>query len=76
MFGCALLFDETAVSFNWLFKVFMESIGHKQPKTIFTGQDAAMAKVIEEVMSSTVHQLCLWHISKNALSHLCDLKSD
>jgi hypothetical protein len=54
----------------------METIEHKQPKITFTYQDAAMTKVIGEVMSSTVHRLCLWHISKNALSHLCDLKSD
>lgn len=67
MFGCALLFDETSVSFNRLFKVFLESSRNKQPKTIFTDQDAAMA---------TSHRLCLWNISKNAPSHLSNLNSD
>lgn len=47
MFGCALLSDETVASFNWLFKVFLESLGNKQPKTIFTYQDTAVAKAIE-----------------------------
>jgi hypothetical protein len=76
MFGCAFLFNETSTSFNWLFKVFLESMGNKQPKTIFTDQDGAMAKAIGEVMPNTSHRLCLWHISKNAPSHLGDLKSD
>ncbi|KAF1885991.1 hypothetical protein Lal_00032301 [Lupinus albus] len=51
MFGCALLADETAVSFTWLFKAFLESMGNQQPKTIFTDQDASMAKAIRECMS-------------------------
>jgi len=76
MFGCALLLDESSTSFNWLFKVFLESMGDKQPKTIFTDQDAAMAKAIADVMPKTSHRLCLWHISKNAPSRLGDLKSD
>ncbi|CAJ2640429.1 unnamed protein product [Trifolium pratense] len=49
MFGCAFLSNETSISFNWLFKVFLESMGNKQPKTIFTDQDEAMAKAIGEL---------------------------
>ncbi|KAF1864616.1 hypothetical protein Lal_00039247 [Lupinus albus] len=49
MFGCALLADETAVSFTWLFKAFLESMGNQQPKRIFTHQDASMAKAIREL---------------------------
>ena len=76
MFGCALLLDETSVSFTWLFKVFFESMGNKQPKTIFTDQDGAMAKAIAEVMPDTRHRLCLWHIAQNAPSHLGSLNSN
>ncbi|CAL0316337.1 unnamed protein product [Lupinus luteus] len=52
------------------------SMGNQQPKTIFTDQDAAMAKAIKEVMPNTSHRLCLWHIAKNAPSHLGALNSD
>ncbi|XP_057421165.1 protein FAR1-RELATED SEQUENCE 5-like isoform X2 [Lotus japonicus] len=76
MFGCALLSDETSASFTWLFKVFLESMGNKQPKTIFTDQDAAMGKAIEEVMPNTIHQLCLSHVAKTAPSHLGNLNSN
>ncbi|PNX78819.1 protein FAR1-related sequence 5-like [Trifolium pratense] len=76
MFGCAFLFDETATSFTWLFKVFLESMENNQPKTIFTDQDSAMAKAIKEVMPNACHRLCLWHIAKNAPSHLGSLKSN
>lgn len=76
MFGCALLFDESEVSFAWLFKAFLESMGSQQPKTIFTAHHPVMAKVIGEVMPNACHRLCLWHIAKNAPSHLGSLISD
>ena len=76
IFGCALLLNETSVSFNWLFKVFSESMGNQQPKTIFTDQAAAMGKAIGEVMPNACHRLCLWHIAKNAPSHLGSLNSN
>ncbi|GAU43932.1 hypothetical protein TSUD_135800 [Trifolium subterraneum] len=76
MFGCALLFDESEVSFAWLFKTFLESMGNQQPKTIFTTHDPAMAKAIGEVMPNACHRLCLWHIAKIAPSYLDSLISD
>ncbi|KAK2408219.1 protein FAR1-RELATED SEQUENCE [Trifolium repens] len=76
MFGCALLFDESEVSFAWLFKTFLQSMGNQQPKTIFTAHDPAMAKAIGEVMPNACHRLCLWHIAKIAPSHLDSLISD
>ena len=70
MFGCAFLLDETTSSFIWLFKSFLESMGEKAPKTIITDQDQVMSNAIKDVFPNTVHRLCLWHISKNAPSHL------
>ncbi|XP_057452442.1 protein FAR1-RELATED SEQUENCE 5-like [Lotus japonicus] len=48
LFGAALLYDETAESFEWLFKTFLKAMCGKKPKTIFTYQDAAMARAIAE----------------------------
>jgi hypothetical protein len=77
MFGCAFLLDETTDSFKWLFNSFLESIGNRSPVTIFTDQDQAMSNAIEKVFPDThIHRLCLWHIAKNAPSHLGELNSN
>ncbi|XP_021833719.1 protein FAR1-RELATED SEQUENCE 5-like [Prunus avium] len=77
-FGCAFLLDESADSFIWLFETFLESMGNKQPKTIFTDEDKAMekAKAIETVFPETRHRLCNWQISKNATQHLASHCAD
>jgi zinc finger SWIM domain-containing protein 3 len=46
IFGCALLLNETILSFIWLFQTFLTAISGKHPSTIFTDQDAAMAAAI------------------------------
>ncbi|KAK4434956.1 protein FAR1-RELATED SEQUENCE 5, partial [Sesamum alatum] len=75
MFGCAFLSDETTESFYWLFNTFLESMGSKAPSSIFTDQDQAMANAIAGVFPNARHRLCLWHISKNAPSHLNSFNS-
>lgn len=62
MFGLAFMSDEIEISFQWLFKTFLESMGGKQPETIFTDQCQAMVNAIESVFSSLQHRLCQWHI--------------
>jgi zinc finger SWIM domain-containing protein 3 len=52
-FGAALIYDDTIVSFKWLFDTFLQSHNNKKPKTIFTNQDQAMTRALEEVMSET-----------------------
>ena len=70
VFGVALLYDETAASFSWLFQTFIEAMCGKKPVTIFTDQDPAMAKAIAEVLPESCHRLCQWHLFQNALKHL------
>ncbi|XP_057495638.1 protein FAR1-RELATED SEQUENCE 5-like [Actinidia eriantha] len=36
VYGAALMYDETADSFIWLFQTFLEAMSNKAPKTIFT----------------------------------------
>ncbi|KAF7801264.1 protein FAR1-RELATED SEQUENCE 5-like [Senna tora] len=70
IFGAALLYDETAESFEWLFKTFLKAMCGKKPKTIFTDQDAAMAKAISMVLPDSYHRLCTWHLFQNALKNV------
>ena len=66
LFGCAFLTDETTQSFIWLFETFFTAMGVRQPKSIFTNQDQAMANAIHMIFTESRHRLCLWHINKNA----------
>ncbi|XP_058071011.1 protein FAR1-RELATED SEQUENCE 5-like [Magnolia sinica] len=73
IFGVALLYDETIESFKSLFQTFLSAMSGKQPMTILTDQDAAMANAIASVMSETYHRLCIWHIYQNAAKHLSNV---
>ncbi|XP_073129949.1 protein FAR1-RELATED SEQUENCE 5-like [Henckelia pumila] len=72
----ALLYDETASSFEWLFKTLLEAHKQKKPLTIFTDQDQAMAKALQEVMPEIFHGLCTWHLMQNGIKHLGNLMKD
>ncbi|KAK9285827.1 hypothetical protein L1049_025028 [Liquidambar formosana] len=73
VFGAALMYDETAESFTWLFETFLEVMSNKPPKTILTDQDAAMAKAVSKAMLYTFHRLCKWHILQNAMKNNVNL---
>ncbi|XP_059668724.1 protein FAR1-RELATED SEQUENCE 5-like [Cornus florida] len=70
VFRAALMYDETADSFVWLFETFLKAMGRKAPKTIITDQDATMAKALKQVMLVTKHHLCVWHLMNNAQKNL------
>ncbi|XP_024042736.1 protein FAR1-RELATED SEQUENCE 5-like [Citrus clementina] len=77
-FGCALLQDETEVTFQWLFETWLEAMGGRPPISIITDQDLAMKRAIVTVFPNTHHRLCLWHIKKKfaeKLSHVYFKKS-
>ncbi|XP_026399627.1 protein FAR1-RELATED SEQUENCE 9-like [Papaver somniferum] len=70
IFGAALLYDESAETFIWLFDTFSKAMSGKKPKSIFTDQDAAMAKALASQWPESCHRLCIWHIYQNAAKHL------
>ncbi|XP_028056450.1 protein FAR1-RELATED SEQUENCE 5-like [Camellia sinensis] len=76
IFGATLIYGETANSFIWLFRRFLEAMSSKAPKIIFMDQDAAMAKAIPIVMPNTNHCLCTWNLMQNALRHANSIFKD
>ena len=44
LFGCALIRDETAPSFVWIFETFLKAMYGKHPRGIITDQDLGMKK--------------------------------
>ena len=55
LFGCAFLVNKTIESLIWLFGTFFTAMGGKQPISIFTDQDQAMANAIKEVFLKSRH---------------------
>jgi zinc finger SWIM domain-containing protein 3 len=72
VFSVVLLYDETFESFKWLFETFIKAHNGKQPKTIYTDQDAAMGKAVKEVFLESWHGLYTFHIMQNAVKHLAE----
>ena len=70
LFGAALLSNESADTFEWVFRTFLQAMSGKQPETIFTDQCAAIINAIGRVFPRTRHRLCLWHLYQNAAKHL------
>ncbi|CAL4969684.1 unnamed protein product [Urochloa decumbens] len=63
VFGQALLRDEKADTFEWLFKQFRACMGGRDPIVIFTDQDPSIEKAVREVFRSTYHRYCRWHVT-------------
>ncbi|XP_058203605.1 protein FAR1-RELATED SEQUENCE 5-like isoform X1 [Rhododendron vialii] len=63
LFGCAFLCDETAETFEWLFKEWLKAMPAGPPKMIITDQDLAMTKAIASALPNTLHRYCMWHIT-------------
>ena len=66
------MYDETFESFKWLFETFLKVHNGKEPKTIYTDQDATMGKAVKAVFLGPWHGLCTFHIMQNAAKHLAE----
>lgn len=73
MFGCALLVNKTAESYEWLLKAWLKAMLGRAPSTIITDDDKAMSKAIAEILPNTTHRLCLWHILQKVPEHLAHI---
>mmetsp|Transcript_10471 Transcript_10471/g.21525 ORF Transcript_10471/g.21525 Transcript_10471/m.21525 type:complete len:100 (-) Transcript_10471:1137-1436(-) len=60
----SLVADQTAETFQWVFRQFAEMIG-SEPDVLITDGDRAMAAAAEEEWVRTKHLLCCWHVAKN-----------
>ncbi|KAJ1694801.1 hypothetical protein LUZ63_011499 [Rhynchospora breviuscula] len=70
IFGAALLYNQSAENYKWLFETFLKTHNSKQPKTIFTDQDSALAEAVSETMPESVHGLSTWYLLQDATKHL------
>lgn len=70
IFGAALLYDETADTFKWLFRTFLKTMSGKQPMTILTDHDEAVAIGVASEIPDTTYRICAWHMYQNTSKHL------
>ncbi|KAL3646193.1 Protein FAR-RED ELONGATED HYPOCOTYL 3 [Castilleja foliolosa] len=67
LLGCALVSDETEATFSWVVRSWLRAMGGQAPKIIITHQDEAIKSVVSDVLPSTLHFYCLWHITGKVL---------
>ncbi|CAN1293742.1 Protein FAR-RED IMPAIRED RESPONSE 1 [Linum perenne] len=70
IFGTALLYEENTKSFEWLFATFLECMGGRHPKSIFTDQCPAIGAAMKTQFPNTFHGLCTFHILQNGPRNL------
>ncbi|XP_021736492.1 protein FAR-RED IMPAIRED RESPONSE 1-like [Chenopodium quinoa] len=70
--------DVTSETYSWVFQQWLSCMGNKPPGAILTDQAAAMRKPISEIMPSTRHRWCIWHIIRKFSEKLgkCDKYAD
>jgi hypothetical protein len=70
VFGWALLKDEKADTFKWLFQSFVKIMEGKKPGIVLTDQDAAMKIAVPFVFPLAFHRFCIWHVLRKMREHL------
>ncbi|KAM3271631.1 hypothetical protein ACQJBY_042062 [Aegilops geniculata] len=61
-FAAAFLSNEKDESYIWLFETFLIAMGGIAPRLIITDEATSIKNGIDEVLPTTVHRLCMWHI--------------
>ncbi|KAG8050960.1 hypothetical protein GUJ93_ZPchr0009g2303 [Zizania palustris] len=70
IFAAALIYDESAEAFRWLFDTFKMAMNGIQPKTLLTDRSAVISEGVAASCPATTHRYCVWQIYQNALQQL------
>ena len=60
--GASFLADEKIESYMLLFHTFLKAMDQVQPQLIIIDEDASMKVAIAQILPTTVHRFCMWHI--------------
>lgn len=63
-YGATLNVNEKIQSYRWVFQTFLKEMDGATPMLLVIGEYTSMKAAVEEVMSTTVHRLCMCHIMK------------
>lgn len=62
LFGCALLREETAATYVWLFQTWLGAMCGQPPVAILTDHNKPIRDAICEVFPESGHRFCIWHV--------------
>nr|XP_043611387.1 protein FAR1-RELATED SEQUENCE 4 isoform X2 [Erigeron canadensis] len=62
LFGCALIADDTSLTFLWLFSTWYLAMGNQAPNVILSDQINSIESAIAVVFPGTRHCYGLWHV--------------
>ena len=65
MAATAVVSDETKETYQWILKCLLSATDNLTPNVLFTDADPAMVSAIHEILPSTKHNYCIWHLRKN-----------
>ncbi|XP_052184717.1 protein FAR1-RELATED SEQUENCE 3 [Diospyros lotus] len=74
LFGCALLLDESEVTFTWLFKTFLAAMRDQAPVSVITNQVKVIQAALKQVFPKTRHCINKWDVLREGqqrLAHIC-----
>ncbi|KAK8699295.1 hypothetical protein V6N13_115384 [Hibiscus sabdariffa] len=54
--------DQTKLTYAWLMRAWLRSMGGNAPKVVLTDHDKALKEAVVEVFPDSRHCFCLWHI--------------
>lgn len=73
LFGCALLFDESGSSFNWLFQTWLHAMSGRHPTSLTTDPNQLIQAAVADILPAARHRFCKWAILREThdkLSHI------
>ena len=65
MVATAVVSDETKETYQWILECLLSATDNLAPNVLFTDADPAMVSAIHEMLPSTKHNYCIWHLRKN-----------
>ncbi|PRQ38908.1 putative transcription factor FAR family [Rosa chinensis] len=75
LLGCALIADESEMSFTWLFQTWLRAMSGRRPVSIIADQDNAIQEAIIQVFPGTHHRFSMWQIKAKECEHLSSVHS-
>ncbi|CAH9146202.1 unnamed protein product [Cuscuta epithymum] len=75
LLGCALIADESAESFTWVFQALLRATPGRRPVSIIADQDWPIQHSISQVFPGTHHRFSAWQFFSKEQEHLGGLLS-